>query len=180
VEWARACGFRVVAAGKGTKYLPAYHQSTPDTVWQHYGFSAEQVASGDYNARMFNSFLDGTKSAIEMAAVANACDLDPQPDGLRFPPCGTPHLARVLRPHAKGGVLAHAGTVEVVSSLERDGSPVVNDLRWGVFVVIEAPNDYAVRCFAEYGLQTDDSGRYAALYRPSHLIGLARIIHEGA
>ena len=72
MDWARAAGFTVVAAGKGTKYLPAYHASTPQTVWGHYGFSDETVAKGDFNAQMFNSFLDGTKSGIEMAAVANA------------------------------------------------------------------------------------------------------------
>src|SRR5580693_1883688 len=49
---------------------------------------------------------------------------------------------------------------------------VVNDLRWGVFVVFEAPNDYAQRCFYEYGVVTDSSGRVSALYRPFHLIGL--------
>jgi predicted homoserine dehydrogenase-like protein len=172
VEWARACGFEVVCAGKGTRYLPAYHQSTPATVWQHYGFSDEQVASGDYNAQMFNSFLDGTKSAIEMAAVANAADLVPQAEGLRFPPCGVDDLAHICRPVSAGGQLSHSSTVEVVASLERDGRPVFRDLRWGVFVTFAAPDDYVKRCFAEYGLITDDSGRYTALYRPSHLIGL--------
>ena len=78
VDWARTAGFGVVAAGKGTKYLPAYHESTPDTVWDHYGLTAQQLARGDFNPRMFNSFLDGTKSAIEMAAVANATGLTPQ------------------------------------------------------------------------------------------------------
>ena len=74
VDWARAAGFSVVAAGKGTKYLPTYHASTPDTVWQHYGLTPEDAARGGMNAQMFNSFLDGTKSAIEMASVANATD----------------------------------------------------------------------------------------------------------
>jgi predicted homoserine dehydrogenase-like protein len=94
VDWARAAGFTVVAAGKGTKYLPAYHASTPQTVWGHYGFSEEMVAKGDFNAQMFNSFLDGTKSGIEMAAVANATGLTPAPDGLAFPPCGVDDLPR--------------------------------------------------------------------------------------
>jgi predicted homoserine dehydrogenase-like protein len=172
VAWARSCGFTVVCAGKGTRYLPTYHQSTPATVWDHYGFTPEQVARGDFNPQMFNSFLDGTKSAIEMAAVANACDLTPQPDGLRFPPCGVDDLPHICRPAAAGGRLAHSGTVEVVSSLERDGRPVFRDLRWGVFVTIEAPDDYVKRCFGEYGLNTDSSGRYTAIYRPYHLIGL--------
>jgi predicted homoserine dehydrogenase-like protein len=172
VDWARAAGFEVVAAGKGTKYLPAYHDSTPDTVWRHYGFTPEQVAGGDFNAQMFNSFLDGTKSAIEMAAVANATGLAPAPDGLGFPPCGADDLARVLRPRADGGVLHHRGQVEVVSSLHRDGRAVERDLRWGVYCSFAADGEYVRRCFAEYGLATDDSGNYAAMYKPYHLIGL--------
>ena len=172
VEWARISGFDVVAAGKGTKYVPSYHGSTPDTVWDHYGLTAEQAQAAGMNSRMFNSFLDGTKSAIEMAAIANATGLAPPPDGLRFPPCGRDDLAHVLRPAGDGGQLHHKGQVEVVSSLERDGRPVPNDLRWGVYVVIEAPNDYTAACFRQYGMNTDASGRYSAMYKPFHLIGL--------
>ena len=172
VEWARISGFDVVAAGKGTKYLPSYHGSTPDTVWDHYGLTAEQARVAGMNSRMFNSFLDGTKSAIEMAAIANATGLAPAPDGLRFPPCGRDDLAHVLRPVEEGGRLHHKGQVEVVSSIERDGRPVPNDLRWGVYVVVEAPNDYTAACFRQYGMNTDASGRYSAMYKPFHLIGL--------
>ncbi|MBM3359462.1 MAG: flagellar biosynthesis protein FlgA [Betaproteobacteria bacterium] len=172
VDWARAAGFEVAAAGKGTKYLPEYHESTPETVWGHYGFTPEMVAGGDFNARMFNSFLDGTKSAIEMAAVANATGLTPAPEGLAFPPCGVDELPRVLRPQAEGGTLHHRGEVEVVSSLERDGRPVARDLRWGVYVTFAADSKYVRRCFHEYGLVTDESGNYAAMYKPCHLIGL--------
>ena len=172
VDWARAAGFEVIAAGKGTKYLPAYHESTPATVWGHYGFTPEMVAAGDFNAQMFNSFLDGTKSAIEMAAVANATGLTPAPGGLAFPPCGVDDLPRVLRPREAGGGLHHAGQVEVISSLERDGSPVFRDLRWGVYVTFAADSDYVRRCFHEYGLVTDASGNYSAMYKPYHLIGL--------
>jgi predicted homoserine dehydrogenase-like protein len=172
VDWARAAGFEVVAAGKGTKYLPAYHASTPDTVWGHYGLTPEQAKVGGLNPQMFNSFLDGTKSGIEMAAVANATGLLPAPGGLEFPPCGVDDLPRVLKPAEEGGRLAHKGQVEVISSLERDGRPVFRDLRWGVYVVFEAPSDYVERCFAEYGLVTDTSGRYSAMYKPYHLIGL--------
>jgi predicted homoserine dehydrogenase-like protein len=172
VDWARAAGFSVVAAGKGTKYLPAYHASTPQTVWGHYGFDAETVARGDFNAQMFNSFLDGTKSGIEMAAVANATGLTPAPGGLSFPPCGVDDLPAVLRPRQAGGVLHHAGQVEVVSSLARDASAVFRDLRWGVYVTFAAEHEYVRRCFREYGIVTDDSGEYASMYKPSHLIGL--------
>ncbi len=172
VDWARACGLSVVAAGKGTKYLPEYHASTPDTVWGYYGLTPERAEAGGMNSKMFNSFLDGTKSAIEMAAVANATGLTPAPHGLTFPPVGAEHLAEVLRPHAEGGTLHHAGQVEVVSCLQRDGEPVDRDLRWGVYVVFEGPGPYTARCFQEYGLATDAEGRYAAMYKPYHLIGL--------
>jgi len=176
VDWARAAGFQVVAAGKGTKYLPEYHASTPATVWPHYGFTPEMVAAGDFNAQMFNSFLDGTKSAIEMAAVANATGLTPAPGGLEFPPCGVDDLPRVLRPRDEGGHLHHVGQVEVISSLERDGRPVCRDLRWGVYVTFRAGDptgeDYVRRCFREYGFSTDPSGRYSAMYKPYHAIGL--------
>jgi predicted homoserine dehydrogenase-like protein len=172
VDWARTAGFEVVAAGKGTKYLPIYHTSTPETVWGHYGFTPEMVAKGDFNAQMFNSFLDGTKSGIEMAAVANATGLTPAPEGLTFPPCGVDDLARVLRPRAEGGHLHHRGQVEVISSLERDGRPVFRDLRWGVYVTFAADSEYVKRCFKEYGLVTDDTGNYSSMYKPFHLIGL--------
>ena len=172
VDWARTIGLEVVCAGKGTKYLPVYHQSTPDTVWGHYGFNAEQVAGGDFNAQMFNSFLDGTKSALEMAAVANGCELTPPKEGLYFPPCGVDDLPHILRPRADGGILAQKGMVEVVSSIERDGRPVFRDLRWGVYAVFEAPSQYVMDCFQQYGLKTDATGKYAAMYKPYHLIGL--------
>ncbi|HRA77392.1 MAG TPA: SAF domain-containing protein [Burkholderiaceae bacterium] len=172
VDWARAAGFEVVAAGKGTKYLPAYHRSTPDTVWSHYGLSAEEAKLGGMNAQMFNSFLDGTKSAIEMAAVANATGLRPAAGGLSFPPCGVDDLAQVLCPREDGGRLEHRGQVEVVSSVERDGRPVFRDLRWGVYVTFAGDSDYVRRCFREYGLVTDRSGNFTAMYKPYHLIGL--------
>jgi predicted homoserine dehydrogenase-like protein len=172
VDWARTAGFDVVCAGKGTKYLPEYHHSTPDTVWDHYGLTPRQAQDAGMNSKMFNSFLDGTKSAIEMAAVANATGLRAPSAGLSFPPCGTHELARKLKPKSAGGLLEGAGMVEVISSLARDGSQVENDLRWGVYVTFEAPTDYAAACFSQYGIHTDQSGRYASLYRPSHLIGL--------
>ena len=131
------CCSDVVCAGKGTKHLPRYHQSTPETVWDNYGFTKEQLESGDFNPQMFNSFLDGTKSALEMAAVANGCELSPPTNGLEFPPSSCQDLPTVLRPKEDGGHLEKKGTVEVVSSLELDGRQVANDIRFGVFVVIE-------------------------------------------
>lgn len=172
VDWARACGFTVVAAGKGTKYLPSYHASTPDTVWDHYGLNAEEAESAGMNSQVFNSFLDGTKSSIETAAIANATGLAAPSNGLAFPPCSANQLASLLCPVEDGGMLGQKGQVEVISSHDRDGIIVPGDLRWGVYVVFEAPNNYSRACFSQYGLTTDPSGRYTALYRPYHLIGL--------
>ncbi|MDB9915235.1 Gfo/Idh/MocA family oxidoreductase [Alphaproteobacteria bacterium] len=172
VEWARASGFSVTSAGKGTRYQPVYHQSTPDTVWDYYGLSHEEAKKAGMNPKMFNSFLDGTKSGLEMAAIANACDLKVPTNGLLFPPCGMDDLANILKPKKYGGLLEENGQVEVVSSLERDGRPVFKDLRWGVYAVLEAPNDYAASCFKQYGMNTDNTGQFSAMYKPFHLIGM--------
>jgi predicted homoserine dehydrogenase-like protein len=172
VDTLRAAGFTIVAAGKGTKYLPIFHASTPETVWDFYGLTPEAARAGGMNPQMFNSFLDGTKSGIEMAAIANATGLDVPEDGLAFPPAGTSEIPNILRPHNAGGVLPHAGMVEVISSLRRDGSDIADNLRWGVYAVFEGDTEYARRCFAEYGVATDSTGRYAALWRPYHFIGL--------
>ena len=172
VDWARACGFEVVAAGKGTRYHPSFHQSTPDDVWENFGIAPEQAARGGMNPKMFNSFIDGTKSGIEMTAVCNATGLVPQPDGLSFPPASVYDLARICKPRHAGGALAVTGTTEVVSSLNRDGSPVQNHLQMGTYVVVKAGHDYVRHCAEEYHLLPDDNFEHIALYRPTHMIGL--------
>lgn len=172
VDWARSAGFEVVSAGKGTLYMPEFHSSTPDTVWGHYGLTPERAEKSGLNPKMFNSFLDGTKSGIEMAAVANATGLTPAPGGLTFPACPVEEIASTLIPETDGGTLHHKGQVEVISSRGRDGEDLENDLRWGVYVTFEAPSDYVEQCFSDYGLITDPSGKYSALWRPYHLIGL--------
>src|SRR6266545_8386600 len=172
VDWARAAGFPVVAAGRGHKWLPHYAQSTPETVWQYYGLTPEQARVGGLNPKMFNSFLDGSKPAIEAAAVCNATGLTPAPGGLSYPSASIDALPQTMRPKAEGGCLHHKGQVEVVSSLERDGQAVPHDIRFGVWVVFEGESDYIRRCFMEYGVHTDPSGRYACMYKRWHLIGL--------
>jgi predicted homoserine dehydrogenase-like protein len=121
---------------------------------------------------MFNSFLDGSKPAIESTAVCNATGLTPAPEGLAFPSASIDDLPYVMRPREEGGQLHHKGQVEVVSSLERDGRAIPYDIRFGVFVVFEGETEYIRRCFTEYGVRTDPSGRYACLYKRWHLIGL--------
>jgi predicted homoserine dehydrogenase-like protein len=172
VDWARATGFSVVAAGRGHKWLPHFAQSTPETVWGHYGLTPEQARTGGLNPKMFNSFLDGSKPAIECTAVCNATQLLAPPDGLTYPPASIDEIPSVCRPREEGGVLHHKGQVEVISSLERDGTTIGYDIRFGVFVVFEGDTEYIRNCFKEYMVRTDPSGRYACLYKRWHLIGL--------
>lgn len=172
VDWARTCGFPVVAAGRGHKWLPFYRESTPETVWDHWGINAEQAERGGMNPKMFNAFLDGSKPAIESAAIANATGLGTPEDGLTFPPASVDDIPTVMRPKGEGGLLDRKGVVEVVSSLHPDGRPVPYDIRKGVWVCFEGDTEYLRRCFQEYKVVTDPSGRYMSLYRRWHLIGL--------
>jgi predicted homoserine dehydrogenase-like protein len=172
VDWARAAGFAVIAAGRGHKWLPHFAQSTPETVWGYYGLTPEQARVGGLNPKMFNSFLDGSKPAIESTAVCNATGLVAPPDGLTYPPASIDDIPLVCRPVAEGGVLHARGQVEVISSLERDGRVIPYDIRFGVFVVFEGDTEYIRNCFREYMVRTDPTGRYACLYKRWHLIGL--------
>jgi predicted homoserine dehydrogenase-like protein len=172
VDWARTAGFKVIAAGKGTRYEPSYHQSTPDTVWDILDKYLHIKDRNSINPKMFYSFVDGTKSGIEMTAVCNATGLVPQTEGLSFPPATRFELADVCKPKAAGGALEKEGVTEVTSSMYRDGRDVPNHLAMGTYVVFEGETEYARRCFTEYHLLPDASGRYAALYRPVHMIGL--------
>jgi predicted homoserine dehydrogenase-like protein len=172
VDWARSCGFPVVAAGRGHKWLPHFAQSTPETVWRHWGLTPEQAERGGLNPKMFNSFLDGSKPAIESTAVANATGLAVPSDGLLYPPASIADIPFVTRPKSEGGVLEQKGMVEVISCLEADGRVIPYDIRMGVWVTVEAQTDYIKHCFEEYGAHTDPSGRYFTLYKRWHLIGL--------
>ena len=172
IDWARACGFEVVSAGKGTRYQPHFHYSTPDTVWPNFGLTEEQAERGGMNPKMFNSFIDGTKSGIEMTAVCNASGLTPQPQGLSFPPVSVNELSEMCKPIEAGGLVSHKGTTEVVSSIKRNGDPVENHLQMGTYVVVEADSEYVKNCFEEYHMLPDSTRQYAAMYRPIHMIGL--------
>src|SRR5213078_1765923 len=143
VDWARACGFTVVAAGKGTRYHPTYHQSTPDTVWDILSryMKIRPEDRGSINPKMFNSFVDGTKSGIEMTAICNATGLQAQSEGLSFPPATRFEVAEICKPKSAGGTLEKAGVTEVTSSVYRDGSDVPHSLVMGTYVVFEPAED---------------------------------------
>jgi predicted homoserine dehydrogenase-like protein len=172
VDWARTCGFPVVAAGRGHKWLPHFSESTPETVWGNYGLTPEQASRGGLNPKMFNSFLDGSKPSIESTAVANATGLSVPSNGLLYPPASVEDIPFVTRPISEGGVLEKKGMVEVISSLEANGRKIPYDIRMGVWVTVEAETDYIKNCFEEYNAHTDPSGRYFTLYKRWHLIGL--------
>ena len=173
IEWARLNGFSVVCAGKGTKYHPSFEYSTPDTVWGHYGMTKERAEQeSGMNPKMFNSFLCGDKSAIEMCAVSNASNLECPKNGLTFPPVGVYDIAKKLIPKTDGGLIDFDGQVEVISSIDNNKNDIPNDLRWGVYIVIKAKNEYVKNCFKDYGMVTDSSGNYSAIWRPYHYIGL--------
>jgi predicted homoserine dehydrogenase-like protein len=172
VDWARTSGFTVAAAGKGAKYLPHYHEMNPDNVWENWEFSKELTDSGQLNPYMHTSFRDGTKAAIEMAAVANAAGLVPSDNGLTFTPGNIEEIATITRPSAIGGVLDHDGSVDVMSSVTRDGEWIPFNTQEGVYVVVKATNDYVAGCFVEYPWHPDPTGQYAALFRPYHYVGL--------
>ncbi len=172
VDWARTCGFPVVAAGRGHKWLPHFSESTPETVWGNYGLTPEQAARGGLNPKMFNSFLDGSKPSIESTAVANATGLTVPSNGLLYPPASVEDIPFVTRPISEGGVLERKGMVEVISSLEANGRKIPYDIRMGVWVTVEAETEYIKNCFEEYNAHTDPSGRYFTLYKRWHLIGL--------
>jgi predicted homoserine dehydrogenase-like protein len=172
VDWARAAGFKVICAGKGTRYEPHYHKSNPDNVWEILDKYLNISDRKSINPKMFNSFVDGTKSGIEMTAVCNATGLVPQTNGLGFPPATRFELADVCKPKGDGGTLEKAGVTEVTSSVYRDSRDVPHHLALGTYVVFEGDTDYARRCFKEYAMLPDKTGKYAALYRPIHMIGL--------
>jgi len=124
------------------------------------------------NPKMFNSFVTGDKSSIEMAAVANSSGLQCPENGLTYPPVGVYDIANKLIPKGKGGYIDYEGQVEVISSIDRNKIQIENDLRWGVYIVIKSQNNYTKNCFKEYGMVTDKSGDYSAIWRPYHYIGL--------
>ena len=173
IEWARLNGFEVTCAGKGTKYHPSFEYSTPETVWGHYGLTKERAENeSGMNPKMFNSFLCGDKSAIEMCAVSNAADLKCPDNGLTFPAIGVYDIAKTMIPKSEGGVIDYDGQVEVISSIDLDKKDVPHDLRWGVYIVLKAQNEYVKNCFKDYGMVTDPSGNYSAIWRPYHYVGL--------
>ena len=182
-DWARALGMRVVAAGKGTRFIPEFRYATPDDVPRLYGFTGD-----DYNAQVFCSFLDGTKHAIEMAALANAAELSVDVPGMHFEAIDLRDMPDRLCTRDAGGILHREGVVEAVSAMATGDVWMERNLRGGVYAVVE-PDSYALESMRSYGeiigMQIGQRSGYAMIYRPQHFvghevpIGVARLMLDG-
>ena len=183
-DWARALGFRVVAAGKGTRFKTSFRKATPDDVAGLYGFTGE-----DYNAQMFGSFLDGTKHAIEMACLANMTGLVPDVRGMHFPSADLREIPDKLCHRDKGGVLGQEGVVEAISSIDEDEVAVERNIRGGLYCVVDGQVPFIMESLGSYGeivgqIIGQRSG-YGMIYRPQHWIGhempitIARMVLNG-
>ena len=169
-DWARSLGFRVVAAGKGTRFKTAFRKTTPDDVPGMYGFMGT-----DYNAQMFGSFLDGSKHAIEMAALANMTGLVPDIRGMHFPSADLRDMPDVLCHRNKGGILSQEGVVEAVSAIDENDNAVERNLRGGLYCIVDGQTPAVGESLASYGeiigMIIGQRSGYAMVYRPQHWIG---------
>ena len=169
-DWARTLGFRLVAAGKGTRFTHSFRKMNPDDVPRVYGFTGK-----DYNAQMFGSFLDGTKHSIEVVALANMTGLQPDVRGLHFPTADLREIPDVLASKEKGGILEREGVVEAVSAIHPDDTFVERSIRGGLFAVIDGPTPEINESLASYGDITGmiigKRSGYAMIYRPQHFVG---------
>jgi len=174
-DWAQVVGLDVVAAGKGNPFLEEYRYGTPDDVFERFGFDPEFVEEHNLNPRMYNSFLDGTKVAVEMCAVANATGLVPDVQGMHLPAASVPEIPDTFRPEADGGILNGSGVVDTVSSLRPDGTEIEDDISYGVWIVTTTPNERVQEYLEQNsgsGLYVSDDGKYQAFHRPYHLPGV--------
>jgi predicted homoserine dehydrogenase-like protein len=150
VDFAGVLGFEVVAAGKG-KNNPLDRAATPTAL-------EPRAAALGANPRMLASFVDGTKTAVEMTCLANATGLEPDVPGMHGPIGGLDDLPALFRPREEGGILARTGVVDYAIGV----AP-------GVFVVFTTDHEVIARDLRYLKL---GSGPYWTLYRPYHLANL--------
>jgi predicted homoserine dehydrogenase-like protein len=173
VDWARALGMDVIAAGRGTRRYPADRAGLPDGAFARYGYSDELVAHRRLSPQMYNSFRDGTKSQIEMCAVANVTGLVPDRPGMHEPSVGIPDLSDRFRLESQGGLLRREGIVDLANAISADGeSEVERDIETGVFAVVRSNHPLIAEDMGFYGLSVAADGRAATIYRPYHLCGV--------
>ena len=152
IEFVTAMGHTIVAAGKG-KNNPLNHDATPD------GYR-EEAERRNMNPRMLVEFVDGSKTMVEMAAIANATGLVPDRPGMHGPAAGRDELSSVLCPVADGGVLSRKGVVDF--SIGKGVAP-------GVFVIAEMAHPRLRERMNDLKL---GAGPYYTFFRPYHLTSL--------
>lgn len=173
VDWARALGFEIVAAGRGTILYPDDPQGTPDTVPQRFGFSEEMIERRTINFKMFNSFRDGTKANVEMTALANAAGLVPDVRGMHEPAVNIDDIAKAFSLKEEGGLLSQHGVVELANSVAADGKTLLpNALKMGVFCVIRTDHPFIQEDLRSYYLAPGGNDHNYVLWRPYHLVAV--------
>jgi predicted homoserine dehydrogenase-like protein len=151
VDFARVVGFEVVCAGKG-KNNRLDRTATPASV-------EEEARARGMSARMLAAFIDGTKTMLEMTALANATGLGVDCPGMHGPEVDLAHLLEVLVPESRGGILQRSGVVEYA----------IGDVAPGVFLVVTTEDLFLRRDLAYLRL---GEGPDYLLYRPYHLASL--------
>jgi len=152
IEFASALGYRIVSAGKG-KNNPLNHDAVPDDY-------REEAIRRNMNPRMLVEFVDGSKTMVEMACIANATGLVPDVPGMHGPAADRDQMAKVLIPKEAGGVLNKKGVVDY--TIGKGVAP-------GVFVIVEAEHPRIIERMDDLHVGT---GPYYALFRPYHLTSL--------
>ena len=152
IEFASALGYTIVSAGKG-KNNPLNHDAVPDDY-------REEAARRNMNPRMLVEFVDGSKTMVEMAAIANATGLVPDVPGMHGPKADRDELAKVLIPREDGGILSKKGVVDY--TIGKGVAP-------GVFVIVEATHPRIIERMDDLHV---GKGPYYSFFRPYHLTSL--------
>ena len=152
IEFVSAMGHKIVAAGKG-KNNPLNIDAVPDQYM-------EEASQRNMNPRMLVEFVDGSKTMVEMAAIANATGLIPDKPGMHGPSVSADQLSSVLVPQKDGGVLSDIGRVDF--SVGAGIAP-------GVFVVAEMAHPRIAERMEDLKM---GKGPYFTFVRPYHLTSL--------
>ncbi|MEQ9635028.1 MAG: NAD(P)H-dependent oxidoreductase [Devosia marina] len=152
IEFVSALGLDIVAAGKG-KNNPLKHDAVPDDY-------REEAERRNMNPRMLVEFVDGSKTAVEMTAIANATGLVPDVPGMHGPSTDRDDMAKVLIPKADGGILNSSGVVDF--TIGKGVAP-------GVFVIVKAEHPRIIERMDDLHI---GHGPYYGFFRPYHLTSL--------
>lgn len=169
-DWAKTLDLEIIAAGKGTRYKPAFRRNTPDDALHMYGFDHAMIQKMHPNSKMYNSFIDGTKSAVEMVSVSNMTSLKPDIRGMHFPTARINEIPDKLCLQKDGGILRHEHVVEVVSSLTPEGTEIHPNLRHGVYLVFRSTNKHIQQLAGMYCDRKNADNAF--VYRPYHFTGI--------